>query len=112
MNASCGANSAVLKTWVKRVITLIPTPRAKSAVRIGNPIATTEPKLISSTTIAARTPIPSDELSSSSPRTSSAGEPPTSTFSPPPPAAWAVFMIFLTSPSFSLSVVTLNWAVA
>jgi hypothetical protein len=44
---------------------------------IGSPIATTEPKLISSTITAASTPIISEPPSSSSPRTSSTGEPPT-----------------------------------
>ena len=36
-------------------------PSPKSAVTIGSPMARNEPKLISSTTIAARTPIPVSE---------------------------------------------------
>ena len=35
------------KTWVPSVTRLRPTPSANSAVRIGRPIATTEPKVSS-----------------------------------------------------------------
>ena len=38
--ASCGAKFAVSKTWVPSVTRLSPTPRAKSAVSSGRPIAT------------------------------------------------------------------------
>ena len=43
---------------VPRPIRPTPVPSPKSAVTIGSPIARNEPKLISSTTIAASTPMP------------------------------------------------------
>ena len=66
--ASCGANSAVSKTWVPSVTRLRPTPSANSAVRIGRPIATTEPKVSSRMTTAASRPIAKEESPSSSAR--------------------------------------------
>ena len=63
--ASCGAKSAVSKTWVPSVTRLSPTPSANRAVTIGSPIATTEPKVSSRTTIAASRPIPKEVSPSS-----------------------------------------------
>ena len=54
ITASCRAKSAVSKTWVPRVTRLRPTPSANSAVMIGRPIATTEPKVSSRTTIGGQ----------------------------------------------------------
>ena len=51
--ASIGAKLAMSKMWVPRVTRPMPTPSANRAVRIGRPIATTEPKVRSRTTIAA-----------------------------------------------------------
>ena len=50
--------------WVSSVTRLRATPRAIIAVRIGSPIATTEPKVISSTMIAAERPTSSAVLGS------------------------------------------------
>ena len=90
---------------------LIPTPSANSAVMIGSPIATTEPKVISRTTIAASSAdhlrgvfffFAADFLDRLSRR--------------PRPGArrrrrpGRCPMISLTSSSFSLSVVTSNWS--
>ena len=112
MTASCGANSAVSKTWVPSVTRLSPTPSANSAVTSGRPIATTEPKVISRITIAASSPIAKEESCSSSARASSIGWPPSSTWRPSPAAAWPIAMTFLPSPSTSLSLITSNWTVA
>ena len=43
-------------TWVNRAITPRPVPSPNSAVTIGSPIAISEPKVRSSTTIAASSP--------------------------------------------------------
>ena len=52
--------SLVSKMCVATVTRLSPVPSATSAVMIGRPIATTEPKVSSSTTIAASSAMPSE----------------------------------------------------
>ena len=59
MLASAGAKSAVSMTWVPRVIRLSAVPSATIAVTTGIAIATSEPNVISSTTIAANRPMTS-----------------------------------------------------
>ena len=109
--ASTGAKLAVSKTWVPRVTRLIPTPSANSAVTIGNPIATTEPKVIRRTTIAASRPMKNEE-SPSSCSASWIGLPPSSTSSPSPSAPWAIAMIFRVWSLLILLPATSYWIVA
>ena len=56
MAASCVAKSGVERTCEPRPASPIAVPSPKSAVRIGSPIASAEPNVISSTTIAAISP--------------------------------------------------------
>ena len=54
--ASWVEKSGVVITWEARPARPIAVPRPSSAVRIGSPIARTEPKVTSSTIIAAMSP--------------------------------------------------------
>ncbi len=111
--ASCGANSAVSKTWVPSVTRLSPTPSANSAVMIGSPIATTEPKVSSRMTTAASRPIEEGGVAFFFVAASSIGWPPSSTWRPSPAAPAAVVDELLAVVSLSSSlVVTSNWTVA
>ena len=57
MVASVGAVVGMSATWLRSVTTLRPHSRPSTAVRIGSPIATAEPKTSSRMTIAAAMPI-------------------------------------------------------
>ncbi len=93
MLASAGAKSAVSMMWVPSVIRLSAVPRATIAVTIGMLIATTDPKVIRRTMIAASRPYISlpPSFCCSTWRT---GSPPASTRRPSPPASLAVSAIF------------------
>ena len=56
INASSEAKSAMSMIWLPRPIRPTPAARPNSAVAIGSPIATNEPKLSSRMTIAAAIP--------------------------------------------------------
>ncbi len=70
MAASCVAKSGVVITCEARPASPIAVPSPSSAVRIGRPIASSEPNVISSTIIAAINPtavaVPSDVRSACS----------------------------------------------
>jgi len=88
--ASAGVKSLVSSTWVASVTRLSPVPSATSAVTIGRPMATTEPKVSSSTAIAATIAIASLRLSRLRRSTRCTGGPPASTCRPGRAAARAV----------------------
>src|SRR6266511_1851855 len=58
ISASSEEKSTMSTRWLPSPITPRPAPRPNSAVTIGRPIASSEPKLSSSTTMAAMSPTP------------------------------------------------------
>ena len=59
MAASCGPNVGTTTPWLKSAMTPNPMPIPNRAVRIGSPMAITEPKAISRMMIAAAIPMAS-----------------------------------------------------
>ncbi len=95
--ASSSEKFAVSRTCVPRPIRPAPVPSPKSAVTTGSPMARNEPKLTSSTTIAASTPIPVSEPGGATSVCWIAG-PPSSTCRSGARAASAVEITFLIAP--------------
>ena len=60
ISASCEEKSGMPSTRLSNLIRPRPVPRPNSALTIGSPIASIDPKLISSTTTAA--PIPTSAV--------------------------------------------------
>ena len=59
-DASCVAKSGVSTRWLMSVMTPSVVPRASSVATSGSPAATSDPKVMSRTTAAARIPTNSD----------------------------------------------------
>ena len=94
------AKSTTSKTWVASVIRLIAVPSEITAVRIGRPMATIDPKTMSRITIAPIRLISSLEPPSCSlKRTVSIGCPPSSTWRPSPAALFASVITSSRSPT-------------
>ena len=81
MAISSGPNVGTVSTWLAANTTPKPRPTPASAVTIGKPIATTEPKASSMMMTAAVMPNPSLEPGAAV-TTFSTGDPPTATWSP------------------------------
>ena len=79
-DASCVAKSGVSTRWLMSVMTPSVVPRASSVATSGSPAATSDPKVMSSTTAAARIPTNSDGPWLLAKRTTSAPGPPCSTW--------------------------------
>ena len=91
--AISGEKVGTTRTWVKSSNKATPTPRPKSAVMMGSPIATTEPKASSMMMMAARMPIPSLAPGAAA-ATDEMGAPPSATWKP---GRWAACAVLITS---------------
>ena len=99
------------KTWPSSAISASPEPIPISAVAIGNPIASSEPNAISSTTAAAPTPIPL-EAPPYGVSAWSTTSPPRLNVRPFPLAAVASCISAVASPVLMFAPDTSNWIVA
>ena len=81
MAAISGEKVGTTRTWVSSSSSAMPMPSPKSAVRIGRPMATTDPKASSMIRMAAVMPMPSLEPGAAV-ATDEIGLPPSATWNP------------------------------
>ena len=111
MAATMAEKDGAGKTWPSSAISASPEPIPSSAVASGNPIASSEPNAISSTTAAAPTPTPL-EAPPYGVSAWSTTSPPRLNVTPCPLAAAASCISAVASPLLMFAPDTSNWIVA